>query len=187
MRAHGVIDKLEQRRAIITAPFFVIFRLKAPQIGDEVRLPNAAALDFRNVAPALPPLVGPAAVTIGKHEVIVENVVEIAVAVDDYRCIGQGNHPDRRFSLGVEMLMPGIERRREKAALLPLQRVFFAALVPDGRGTLPFQNENSFFIHMTLRLELATGRNFFDQNVAGTAGAVHIGEGGLAAITRPVA
>src|SRR5918994_5665063 len=130
MRAHRVVDELEQRRAVVAAPFFVILWLKAPEIRDEVGLPDASALDLRNVAAAFAPLVGATVIAIAEDEVVVKNVIEVAITVDNHRRVAQRDHSDRSLSLRIEMLMPGVERRRKEAALLPFQGVLFAALVP---------------------------------------------------------
>src|SRR5918992_3113351 len=126
MRAHGVVDKFEECRAIIAAPFFVVLGLKAPQIGDKVRLPHATSFDLGQVTAALAPFVGAAAVAVRENEGVIENVIEISVAVDDHRSVGKGYHPHRLGAVSVEMLMPGIERSREKAPSLPFERVFLA-------------------------------------------------------------
>src|SRR6266850_4581717 len=96
MRAHGIIDELEERGPVIAASFFVLDGLKSPQIGDEVRLPDPPFFYFGDVSPALAPFIGTTAVTIGENKTIIKNVVEVAIAIDNHRRVGQRNHPHRR-------------------------------------------------------------------------------------------
>src|SRR5688572_5295213 len=137
MRAHGIVDKFEESRAVVTATLLVILRLETPQIGDKVRLPHSTSFHFGNIAPPLAPFIGAAAVAIGENESVSEDVIQITVAVDDHRRIGQRDHSHRRVSLRIEMLMPRVEWRREETSFLPLERVLLAALVPDRRRALP--------------------------------------------------
>src|SRR3970282_1281692 len=85
MRAHGVVDKCEKCGAIVTAALLVVLGLKAPEIGDEIRLPHPPSFHFRQIAPALAPLVRAAAVAVGEDERTIENVIEVAVAINDHR------------------------------------------------------------------------------------------------------
>src|SRR5688500_4351113 len=156
MCAHGIIDKFEECRAVIAATFFVVLGFETPQVSDKVRLPHATSFDLRQVTATLAPFIGAAAVAVRKDERVIENVIEISVAVDDHRRIGQGYHPHRLVTLGVEMLMPDIERGREQASSLPFERVFPAAFIPDRGGALPLKDKHRLLEHMALRLKLLT-------------------------------
>src|SRR5258707_13146411 len=187
MRAHGIIDELEERGPVIAAPFFVLDGLKSPQIGDEVRFPDAPFFYFGDISSALAPFIGAAAVTIRENKTIIKNVVEVAIAIDNHRRVSQGNHPHRRTALSIEMLMPSVERRGEETSLLPLERVLLAAFIPDRRRALALENENRLFIHGPHRFELSAGRDFLDPRIARAAGAVPVDDRRLAAGARPIA
>src|ERR671923_2567449 len=50
MRAHRVVDEFKQRGAIVSSPLFIIDGLKAPEVGDEVGLPDSTSFNFGNIA-----------------------------------------------------------------------------------------------------------------------------------------
>src|SRR5262245_60109404 len=102
----------------------VIDQLESRNVRNEIRIPGAVALDH----PALTAEISLfAAEPIGKSEVIVENKIQIAKAVDHHRCVRKRDESGRLISLDVKMLAPGVERRREHAALLPLEGLLAAA------------------------------------------------------------
>src|SRR5688572_17960148 len=68
--------------------------------------------------------------SIGKRKIIAEDEIQIAQSIDHLRRVGQRHVPRALVSLDIEMLMPRVERRREKAAFLPLEGLLFATFVP---------------------------------------------------------
>src|SRR6266511_318772 len=148
---------------------------------------DSTSFHFGNIAPPFAPFIGAAAIAIGEHEIVIEDVIQIAVPVDDHRRIRQGDHSHRRASLRVEVLMPGIEGCRKQTSLLPFERVFFAAFVPDRRRSLPLQDENRLLKHMAHGLELPTRRDLLDNGVASASRTVHVDERRFAAASRPAA
>ena len=187
VRAHGVVDELEQGGAVAAAALLVVLGLELPQVRDEVGLPHPALLHAFEITPGLPPLVGVALVAVTEGERVVEDVVEVPVAVDDDVGVGQRDHPHRLPPLGVEVLEPGVERDGEQASPLPFQRVLPAALVPKGGGALAGQDEHRLLEQVALRPEFPARRDLLYHRVAGAAGAVEVDERSLAAGARPVA
>src|ERR1041384_239006 len=126
----------------------VIDQLESRDIRDEIRIPRAVAVDH-SAFTAEKSLF--AAEAIGKREWIVEDKIEITKPVDHHRRVGKRDEPCRLIPLNVEMLTPGVQRRREHAALLPFERLLPAVFRPNARRAAPFDDVDQLFEEIALR------------------------------------
>src|SRR4249919_1131074 len=111
---------------------------------------------------------------IGKHEIVVENEVEIMKQVHHERRAGDGKISDRGVSLTIEVLVFCVQRNREQAARMPLEGLLLAISLPYGSGSMSAQNIDHLFIKMFLRFQLASRRDFADITVIGSTGAFKV-------------
>jgi hypothetical protein len=114
--------------------------------------------------------------SIGKGKIIADDEIQIAESIDHLGRVGQRHVPRALVSLNIEMLMPRVERRREKAAFLPLEDLLFAAFVPDGGRSSAFENVNQLLEQIALRLALAPRRDRADISAARATGADELNE-----------
>src|SRR5688572_13012906 len=91
---------------------------KAGNIRNEIGIPCSMRLHFPALAAEISLFSGEA---IGKLKRVVKDEIEIAESIDHDRGVRQGQKSRRLGPLGVEMLAPGIERRRKHAAFVPLE------------------------------------------------------------------
>src|SRR6185436_7012481 len=84
---------------------------------------------------------------------------------------GHRQKPRRLLSAGVEMLPPGIGRRREQAAGLPLEGDLPVLLVPDRRRAAAFEHEIDFLEQIALRRDALARRDLQHIGVVDVAGA----------------
>ncbi len=126
-----------------------------------------------------------AAEAIGKAEGIVENKIQIAKPVDHHRCICKRDESRRLISLNVEVLAPGVERRREHAALLPFEGLLSAAFRPNAGRAAPLDHIDQLFEEIALRQRLPLRRDFTYVTVAATPCADHIDKRAGSSLTFP--
>src|SRR5258706_14138079 len=72
------------------------------------------------------------------------------------------------------MLIPGVERRREKRAFAPFEGLFFAAVLPDGRRAVATDDINQLLEHMLLRDQRFARGDLSDVTVGDTIRAIEI-------------
>ena len=106
-----------------------------------------------------------------KPNAIVENKIQITKAVDHHRRVRQRDEPGRLIPLNVEMLAPGIERRREHAAFLPFECLLAAAFGPNAGRAAPLDHVDQLFEEVALRQGLALRRDFTRVTVTTASGA----------------
>jgi hypothetical protein len=87
----------------------------------------------------------------------VKNQIEVAEQVENGGRHGHGDILGGLVALTIEVLIPTIKRRREKASFSPFKGPFRAALVPHRCRAAPFENIDLLFIEMALRFELSAG------------------------------
>src|ERR1044071_5351759 len=157
MRADRVRREMQQNAARSLTARAVIDQFETRNIGDEIRIPGAVALDYPAFAAEKPLF---AAEAIGEPERIVENKIQIAESVDHHRRIRKRDECGRLVPLNVEMLAPRVERRPKHASLLPFESLLAAAFRPNTGRAAPFVNIDQLFKQIALRQSLALGRNF---------------------------
>src|SRR5713226_9667426 len=74
------------------------------------------------------------------------------------------------------MLPPDVERRREHASLLPFERVFASAFVPDAGLAFASEHVDCFFEQVTLGLRALARIEIEDISAVGPFGAGQINE-----------
>ena len=130
------------------APLFMVSKLEAAHVANKIRVPETLS-EHRAFAAEV---VLAAVVPVSEMVVAVENEVEVMEKVENRRCIGHGHEAHRLISLSIEMLMPGIERRREKGPLLPFERLLPGAFLPHRRRPVSADHENQLLKKMFLRI-----------------------------------
>src|SRR5688500_16490468 len=82
--------------------------------------------------------------------------------------------------------MPGIERRREEAARLPFESLFFGVVtVPDLRRAAPFEHVEDLFVHVLLGSDRAGAGDLDHVHALKPAAAVELDECAARAHARP--
>ena len=160
----------------------VIDEFKSGDISDKIRIPGAMPLDDSAFAAEVSLF---AAESIGKTECVVENKIQITKAVDHHRRVRQRDEPCRLIPLNVEMLAPGIERRREHAAVLPFECLLAAAFSPNAGRAAPLDHVDQLFEEVALRQGLALRRDFTRVTVTTASGADQVDEGAKNPLTFP--
>ena len=95
---------------------------------------------------------GFATISIREYERVVKNKIEIAELIDRLRRAGQRDEARWFGSIGVKNVDAKHSGAVKKTSLLPLEGVFWSAIVPNHGRTLAAQNKNDFLIEMPLRL-----------------------------------
>src|SRR4030095_6803443 len=98
-----------------------ILELQVAHVGNKVGLPCAVAFDLFSLA-AVVSFLATEAIVEAKR--VIENEVEITKPIDHERRIGHREIAHRSIALHIEVLVPGIERRRKQTTLLPLKSLF---------------------------------------------------------------
>src|SRR5207302_3019922 len=101
-------------------------------------------------------------VAVLKEIVVVEDKVEVPGDVDlkGRRCGSE--EPGRLLPIQIEVLVVAVQRRREQAARLPLDRLLFGRpMLPDSRGAAPVQDVVGRLEQMVEDLALAA-RSYLD-------------------------
>src|SRR6266508_486408 len=115
----------------------VVHESKAGNIRDEIGIPRSMRLNFPALAAEVSLFPGEA---IGKLKRVVEDEIQIAESIDHDRRVRQGQQSRRLGALGVEMLAPGIERRRKHAAFVPLESLLAPIGLPNARRASTFDD-----------------------------------------------
>lgn len=160
----------------------VFQQTKAGNIGDKVGVPSAVRSHLSALAAEVTVFAGEA---VGESELIIQDKIEIAKAVDHYRRVGERDEACRLVSLGVEVLAPGVQRRRKHAAFVPFESLLASTFLPDGGGAATFDDVDEFFEEIALWQRLALGGDFADIGVAAPPGAEHVDESARRAFAPP--
>jgi hypothetical protein len=115
--------------------------------------------------------VGLGAEAVIEAERVVEDEVHVAEHVDDRRRRGHHQEARRPLAAAVEMLAPGIDRRREQAAFLPFERDLPVLVVPHRARAVTLDHEDHLLEQHPHRLEAPARRDLADIGVVGVAGA----------------
>src|SRR6266850_3427270 len=180
--ADGVRGEVQKNSLRSLTSGAVIDELKAGDISDKIRIPGAMTLDDSAFAAEVSLFT---AESIGKSKCVVENKIQITKAVDHDRRVCQRDEPCRLIALNVEMLAPGIERRREHAAFLPFECLLATTFSPNAGRATPLDHIDQLFEEVALRQGLALRRDFTRVTVTTASGTYQIDEGAKNPLTFP--
>src|SRR5438132_13882377 len=116
---------------------------------------------------------------------VTKNKIAVAKSIDHRRRVGQRQKPGGCTTLSIEVLMPGVERRREQASLLPFEGLLFCPVVPNRGRATAFDDIDQLFKQVALAVALASGRDLANVSAAGAARADPIDERAENARARP--
>ena len=119
-------------------------------------------------------------------EWVSQHKIEIAERIDRRRCRGHGEQTRRLGAAAVEVLPPGIERRREQAAFAPLEADLLVFIVPDRGGAVALDDVDHLLKQHPLRMQALAGRDLAQIGVVDVAGADQIEVGAAAGRKRVV-
>src|SRR5262245_29750243 len=182
VRADGVRREVQQDTSCSLTPRAMIDQLKSRDVRDEIRIPRAVALDDPTLTAEIFVF---AAKAIGKFEGIIDDEIQIAKPVDHHRRVCKRNESRRFISLNVEMLAPGVKRRRKHTALLPFESLLAATLGPNTGSAAPFDHVDQLLEQVAFRQSLSLRRNFTKITVTTTACAKEIDKGSGSSLTLP--
>src|SRR5918995_2783661 len=181
MRGHRAIGHLEHDILSSRAALFPIFQFEVTGISNEISIPNTAWMSF--------------ALATEIFRIAVETIHKVAGRIEDKVFVmkkveGDGHAVDREkprrlIALPIEVLVPGIKRQGEKAALLPFKRLLGSFVIPNGRCTTTFENIKHVFVQMPLRVQALSSGNFQNIGSGGSFRAFHVDEGAVATGSVP--
>src|SRR5215470_14902751 len=99
---------MQQDTARSLTPRTMIQQLESGDIGNEIRIPRAMALNHPALAAEISLF---AAEPVGKCKGVIENEIQITKPVNHHRCVCKRNKSRRLISLDVKMLAPSVEGR----------------------------------------------------------------------------
>ena len=178
--AHVAVHQLEEHRAAALAAGLPGDGLDVGDVGDEVGLQHAVVVEARVaaevlvVAEAVPEDVG-----IAHHEIhVVEDVV-------DQRRVGDPEELRLPVARAVEMLVGGVHRDGEQAALLPLEALPLAVALPQGGGATAGQHVDELVVDVLLRVEALPRGNRHHEGVIEVPGSFQVDVDAVAALAVP--
>src|SRR4029077_10813415 len=83
---------------------------------------------------------------------VVQHKVFGAKQIENQRRRGDGQQPGLAISLTVEMMIPGVQRDREKAPRLPFEALLWTAALPNRGCAATVKNVDQRLEHMSLRI-----------------------------------
>src|SRR5437773_3456568 len=117
--------------------------------------------------------------------VVIEDEIGVPEHVDEERRVGDG-HQTHRILAGVDVAVPGIERRRKDGAFFPLESEHVARIaLPDLRPSFSGKDERLFFEDVALWIGLASRRDLGDPGVDRPRGAFQENVGAERAYALP--
>src|SRR5215475_6015017 len=146
-----------------TLPSSAVFQqTETGNVCNEIGIPCSMTLNFFSFPAEVTIL---AAKSIRENKSVIENKTEIAKSIDHDGSVRQHDESRWLITLCIEMLTPGIERRRKHAALLPFKSLLSASFLPNRGGAAPFYNINELFKEVALGQSLIFRRNFTDISI----------------------
>src|SRR5713226_405081 len=179
VRAHRVLRKLEANVGAVGSPLLPVFEAKAEDVRDEVALADPAGPLAHSVE-----IVGVRSVAVAEVEGALKNEIEISKEVQNERSVGDGKQA-RGLSVG-EVLVGGVERRREETSILPLEHVACAPAVPDPGRPSSSEHQHDLFVEMPLWKRLLSGSDLQRISIAGPPRAVEVDERATRSEPRPL-
>src|SRR5207244_4849233 len=94
-----------------------------------------------------------------EREWVIEHELQIVKQADDGRGVADRQVASRLAAAAVEMLVAGIERDGEKAALAPFEGDFAVFVVPHRRGAVALEDVHHLLIDVQLDVRLSARSN----------------------------
>src|SRR6266850_23914 len=180
--AYGVGRKMQQDSPRSLPASAVLLQSKSRNIGDEIGIPGPVIFDFSSLAAEVSLFT---AESIRETKGIVENELEVAKAVNHHRRVRQRQKPCRFIALRVEMLPPGIERRRKHTPFLPFEGLLASLFIPNTGCSASFDDIDELFEKIMLGLSFTLGGDFTDVGITTAPGAQHVDESPRRALALP--
>src|SRR5439155_12352154 len=124
-------------------------KFEALHVADEIGIRKSLGRNFCVAAEK----VFLAGIPVGERIITFEDEVDVVKEIKNSRRIGHGQEPHRFVSLAIEVLIPGIERRRKKRPLAPLEGLLFTSVAPNRRRAPAVNDKNHFLEHVLLWFE----------------------------------
>jgi hypothetical protein len=115
----------------------------------------------------------------------VENKIGVMKQVEDNRHAIDGKEASGLAPLAVEVLIPGVERQRKKASLMPFEGLLRSLVIPNGGRAPPFENINHIFIEMLLGIQALPRGNLAHVSARRSFSTLHIDEGTVSSDSVP--
>src|SRR5262245_20171324 len=170
MGRHNVVGHLDHDQSATGTPIFSFHEFEASHIANKIRVRESRS---RHLHIAVEKILL-AVVAVRERVYAMENENDVLKQVQNGRGIGHGQQSDRPVSLTVEMLIAGVERRREERAFAPLEGLLFASIAPDRCRAAAADDKNHFLKQVLLRFEWFPRRYLADIAIVNSLGALQI-------------
>jgi hypothetical protein len=148
MRTHHALRHLEENRRVAFASLGPRHRFDSSGIGDKIRFNHPVTIQ-NSLAAEITLFTGE---PVRKRVRVVQHKVFGAKQIENQRRRGDGQQPGLAISLTVEMLIPGVQRDREKAPCLPFEALLWTAALPNRGCAATVKNVDQRLEHMSLRI-----------------------------------
>ena len=153
VRSHHTASHFEEHGRVTLPSFIPGDRLNMNRIGDEIRFDHAIAVKRAFTAEVTLLSFEP----LGEDERIVDDEILGTKQIEHQRRRCNGQQAGLAIALTVKVLIPGVQRNREKAPCLPLEALPGTVGLPYGRSAPAIEHIIKRLVNVPLSIEALAG------------------------------